>query len=327
MSPTVLHVNDAASTAKRLIGEAARRGRAWDFLPIAAPAQDWSGIAGKARKAVIGASWVARLAVAARRHDIVHVHSATTVAHSRLGAPRYVLHCHGTDVRTTQYHPARTAAIRGALTEAEAVFFSTPDLAEHVIPHRPDAVYLPVPIDAAEIPPWTPADGRPRVVFASRWGPEKGGQAQLDLAADLVAAVGDKADVIGLDWGGQAGEAAERGVTLVPKSDYAGYLRLLSTATAVIGQSAGILASSELEAMASGAPLVVPTPLPLYAESPPPVLGGDREAAVADVRRVLDDPAAHDPDAGQRWVEAGHGVAGAYEVVAKVYAGVLADRR
>jgi glycosyltransferase involved in cell wall biosynthesis len=327
VSPSVLHVNDAASTARRLIGEAARRGRTWDSLPIAAPAQDWSGIGGKLRKAAIGASWVARLAVAARRHDLVHVHSATTVAHSRLGAPRYVLHCHGTDVRTTQYQPGRAAAIRGALTEAEAVFFSTPDLAEHVIPHRPDAVYLPVPIDAAEIPPWAPADGRPKVVFASRWGPEKGGQAQLDLAADLLAAVGGTAEVVGLDWGSQARDAAERGVTLVPKSDYAGYLRFLSTATVVIGQSAGILASSELEAMAAGAPLVVPVALPLYAATPPPVLGGDREAAVAGVRRVLDDPAAHDPEVGRRWVEAGHGVAGAYEVVAKVYEGVLAERR
>ncbi|MFC5285805.1 hypothetical protein ACFPM7_01965 [Actinokineospora guangxiensis] len=327
MSPSVLHVNDAASTARRLIGEAARRGRHWDFLPKAAPAQDWSGPLGQARKAAIGASWVLRLKLAARRHDIVHVHSASTVAHSRIGAPRYVLHCHGTDVRTAQYQPRWTATIRRALTEAEAVFFSTPDLAEHVLGHRSDAIYLPVPIPMAGIPAWAPAGGRPRVVFASRWGPDKGGQAQLDLAAALVAAVGDDGEVVGVDWGPQAADAAARGVVLVPRTDPERYLELLRTATVVVGQSAGILASSELEAMAAGAPLVVPVPLPLYADSPPPVLGGDPDAAVAAVLRVLGDPGAHDPAAVRSWVAATHDVTGAYDVVAKVYEGVLADRR
>ncbi len=327
--PSVLHVNDAAFTAHNMIAEATRRGYTWDFLPKAAPAQDWSGIAGKARRAAIGAAWVAKLRVRAARHDIVHVHSASTVAHSRLGAPRYVVHCHGTDVRTAQYNPAKQASIRGALRDAEAVFFSTPDLAEHVLPHRDDAVYLPVPIDVAAIEDWAPAGDKPRVVFASRWTPDKDSADtnQLAVARAVVAAVGDDVDVIGLDWGDQAAEAAAAGVRLVPRGDHAAYLSLLAGAHVVIGQTAGILAASELEAMATGAPLVVPVPLPLYTEVKPPVYGGGVAEAADAVRALIDGTEKHDAAATRAWVQDVHGVERAVDTVARVHRDVVAARR
>lgn len=326
--PTVLHVNEAAFTAQNMIAEATRRGYVWDFLPKAAPAQEWTGIAGKARRAAIGAAWVAKLRRQAARHDIVHVHSASTVAHSRLGAPRYVVHCHGTDVRTAQYLPAKQASIRGALRDAEAVFFSTPDLAEHVLPHRDDAVYLPVPIDVADIKEWTPAD-KPRVVFASRWTPDKDSAAagQLAVARAVLAAVGDDVDVIGLDWGDQAAEAAAAGVQLVPRGDHAAYLALLAGANVVIGQTAGILAASELEAMATGAPLVVPVPLPLYTDVKPPVYGGGVAEAADAVRALLDGTEKHDAAATRAWVQDVHGVELAVNTVARVHRDVVAARR
>jgi len=56
--PTVLHVNDAAFTAQRLIAEAARRGIQWDFMPKAAPTQEWTGVAGKARRGGAGRAGV-----------------------------------------------------------------------------------------------------------------------------------------------------------------------------------------------------------------------------------------------------------------------------
>lgn len=329
--PTVLHVNDAAFTARRLIDEALRRGYAWHFLPKAAPAQEWRGITGKARRAAIGGAWVARLRLRARRHDVVHVHSASTLAHSRLGAPRYVLHCHGTDVRTAQYDPARQAGIRGGLRDAEAVFFSTPDLAEHVLPHREDAVYLPVPVDVDAVEPWQPAQGRPRVVFASRWTADKDSAdpaaGQLAVARAVVAAVGDVADVVGVDWGPQAEDAAAIGVRLVPRSDHADYLKLLSGADVVLGQTAGILAVSEVEALAAGTPLVVPVPLPLYEDVTPPVYGGSVADAADAVRALLDGSQAHDPDVARKWVRDLHDVSHAVDVVARVHRDVVAARR
>lgn len=326
--PTALHVNDAAFTARRLIAEAHRRGFTWDFLPKAAPAQEWRGITGKVRRAAIGAAWVARLRRQAGRHDVVHVHSASTLAHSRHGAPRYVVHCHGTDVRTAQYQPRWTDTIRNGLRDAEAVFYSTPDLAEHVLPHRQDAIYLPVPLDVDEVPVWAPENGRPQVFFASRWTADKDGSvAQLDVARDLVAAVGDRADVVALDWGPQAADAADLGVRLVPRVEHADFLKLLAGAHVVVGQTAGILASSELEALAAGAPTVLPVALPLYADAPPPVLGGSRSDAVAAVVALLDGTQAHDPATGREYVRDVHGVARAVDTVAEVHRAVVAARR
>jgi glycosyltransferase involved in cell wall biosynthesis len=324
-------VNDAAYTARRMIVEARRRGYVWHYLPKAAPDQEWRGITGKARRAAIGGAWVARLRVQARRHDIVHVHSASTLAHARLGAPRYVLHCHGTDVRTAQYDPARQAGIRGGLRDAEAVFFSTPDLAEHVLPHREDAVYVPVPVDVDAVEPWQPGEGRPRVVFASRWTADKDSTdpaaGQLAVARAVVAAVGDEADVVGVDWGPQAAEAAALGVRLVPRRDHAGYLELLSGSNVVIGQTAGILAASEVEALAAGTPLVVPVPLPLYTDVDPPVYGGSVPEAAEAVRALLDGSQAHDPEVARKWVRDRHGVEHAVDTVARVHREVVAARR
>jgi hypothetical protein len=323
--PTALHVNDCASTAAQLIGEAARHGMRWDLLPLASGVVTGPGALGLAQKAAFGAGWVAGLAIESRRHDIVHVHSAGILKHARFGVRRYVLHCHGTDVRTQQYQPAWQKPIRDGLLRAEAVFFSTPDLAEHVVPHRADAVYLPVPIDTDLLPRWSPAQ-RPRVVFASRWGDDKGGVAQIDLAAEVVAAVGDRADVIGLDWGPRAGEARRAGVQLVPRLDRPAYLELLASAHAVVGQSAGILAASELEALGAGAPLVMPVPLPLYAADPPPVLGDSEPSATDAVVALVTDASAHDATVGQDYVARVHGVGRAWATVMDSYERVLADR-
>jgi hypothetical protein len=325
-SPSALHVNDAAFTAHNLVAEARRRGWRWNLMPKAAEAQDWHGLTGRARKAAVGGAWLVRLAVAARRHDVVHVHSASTIHHTRPVVRRFVLHCHGTDVRTTQYQPGRTDEIRTGLRDAEAVFYSTPDLAEHVLPHRPDATLLPVPVAVDQLPTWQPASAPPRVVFASRWEAVKGLEDQLATARRLVAAVGDRAEIVGLDWGPAAGEAARCGVRLVPRLDHPGYLRLLAGATAVVGQSAGILSASELEAMGTGAPLVVPVPLPRYAASAPPVLGGGVQEAVDAVQDLLSGRQEHQPDRSRDWVRETHGTARGVDIVTAVYRHVLAAR-
>lgn len=325
--PTALHVNDAAFTAQRMIVEATRRGFRWDFMPKAAPAQEWRGVTGHARRGIIGARWVARLRMQARRHDVVHVHSASTLVHSRLGAPRFVVHCHGTDVRTAQYEPAWRATIRAGLHDAEAVCYSTPDLAEHVLPQRADAIYLPVPIDVAVVPTWAPVDGRPQVVFSSRWTADKGVDTQLAVARDLVTAVGDRADVIGLDWGPHAAEAAALGVRLVPRTDHATFLDLVAGASVIVGQSGGILAASELEPLAAGVPLVLPVPLPLYVDTKPPVYGGTVDDAVAATVALLAGEQDHDLAVTREWTRDHHGIEHAVDTVARVHRDVVAARR
>lgn len=324
-TPSVLHVGDAAQTAARLVREARRGGLPWDHLPLADATGSWPGPLAPLRRPVVGGAWLARLAVAARRHDVVHVHSATTLPHARPAARRFVLHCHGTDVRTAQHDPARGPGIRAGLRDAEAVLYSTPDLAEHVLPHRPDARLLPVPVDTGALPAWHPVQPR-RVVFASRWEEVKGLAEQLETARLLLAALPDDVEVVGLDWGPAASSAATLGVRLVPRLDHEGYLALLAGASAVVGQAAGILSSSELEALGSGAPLLLPTPLPLYADAPPPVLGTDPASVAEAARGLLDGSLAHDPGAGRSWVAEHHGTPHGVATLREVYRDVLAGR-
>lgn len=329
MTESAVHVGEAARTAALLVATARARGLRWDHLPLASTRTDWSGPVATLERAALGATWLGRLAVAARRHDVVHVHSATTVAHSRRVAPRYVLHCHGTDVRTTQYDPALGPSVRRALVDAEAVLYSTPDLAEHVLPHRRDAHYLPVPVTVDDLPRWSPDSVRPHVVFASRWESVKGLDVQLETARRLVAALGDRADVLGLDWGPDTAAARDAGVRLVPRLHHGEFLRWLAGATAVVGQAAGILSASELEAMGTGAPLLLPTELPLYAgrcRTPPPVLGGSPDAVVEEAVALVGG-GSHDPTPGRAWVRDEHGVDRAVDTVAELYAAVVGERR
>lgn len=329
MTVSTVHVGDAAQTAAHLVAAARARGMPWDHLPLASTRTHWYGPVAGAQRAALGAAWLGRLAMAARRHDIVHVHSATTVAHSRRVVPRYVLHCHGTDVRTTQYDPTLGPSVRRALAEAEAVLYSTPELADHVLPHRADACYLPVPVAVDDLPLWAPDATRPRIVFASRWEAVKGLEGQLDTARRLVASLSDRAEVLGLDWGPDTDAARAVGVHLVPRRSHAEYLAWLAGSTAVVGQAAGILSASELEAMGSGAPLLMPTSLPLYTgltESPPPVLGGS-PSEVAQAAVALVEGAPYDPALGRVWVREEHGVERAVDTVDALYTGVMATRR
>ena len=257
---------------------------------------------------------------------MVHIHSGTVLQHSRMATRRYVLHCHGSDVRTQQYDPRWQALIRTGLAEAEAVFYSTPELEEHVGPHRADAVYLPIPVDVANLPRWHPAADRPQVFFASRWGSEKGGDVQLAAARALVRVVGGRADVVGLDWGPDAAEAARSGVRLVPRMPHDEYLAALAASSVVIGQSAGILATSELEALGIGAPLVLPVPTPWYEPTGAPLLGGSVPEAVDATLALLENPQAHDAAASVRYVDAHHGVQHAVDTVAAAYHRVVAAR-
>jgi glycosyltransferase involved in cell wall biosynthesis len=324
--PSAVHVNDAAFTAHRLIAQARARGYRWDFLPRATRRPGPSGPTAMARETMAGARWLARLKREQLRHDVVHIHSGTVLQHSRMVTRRYVLNCHGSDVRTQQYEPRWQTLIRTGLVEAEAVFYPTPELAEHVLPHRADAVYLPIPVDVANLPRWQPAVGRPQVLFASRWSSEKGGDVQLATALELVRAVGARVDVIGLDWGPGAAEAASLGVRLLPRMPHRQYLELLAASSVVIGQSAGILATSELEALGMGAPLVLPVPMPWYEPTGAPLHGGSVSEAVDATVALLEHPQAHDAAASVRYIDAHHGVEHAVDTVAAVYHRVVAAR-
>ena len=337
----VLHINDAASTTHQLLAEARGRGLRWAYLPLASHGRAAAMTRNPLGRPVVGAVWLARLAAASMPAALLHVHGATVVRHTGWVPRPYVLHAHGTDVRSHQYDPAQAAVVARALRGAAAVLYSTPDLAEHVLPTRPDALHLPQPLDLAALPPWRPpADRPPLVVFASRWEAVKGVEVQLALAAALRAALPATVRVVGLDWGPGAARAAAAGVELLARRSRAGYLELLASASVVVGQASGMLAASEVEALGVGAPVVAALRSDWYPVDPPPVLGPTLDAAsgpdegevVAALLKVVQEALA-DPAGvaarldGAGWVARHHDVRDAVDRLSALYATLIPARR
>lgn len=250
-SPRVLHLNDCAFVGENLVAAGRAADLPWRLLP---PARTWAPVrAGrttttKADEAVT----LARIAANVAWSDVVHVHFGTTVRRLRPKVvPRrpYVLHLHGTDIRTIWKDPTRHAGIQSAIDNAAHVFYSTPDNADNALTARPDAEYLPVFVNDAALPTWEPQG---YVAFCSRWEEIKGLESMLALATRLVRR---GIDVRGLDWGPGSADAARAGVTLVEKMDHDSYLRFLAGASVVVGQATRILSVSEIEALAIGVPL------------------------------------------------------------------------
>lgn len=287
--PSVLHLSDPAYTATLLARAAEGTGRRWRVLPLATTPPARGTAQQVLRKAARGLGWEAELLTARMRSRRLHVHSALARRHAGWAFGRsFALHLHGTDIRSRQYEPAHRDLVRGTVRDAHVVFYSTPDLREHVSPLRGDARLVPVPVPlpehgAAELPgPVRSATGgREYLFFPSRWEEVKGGAAQIALARTLAAAVtGPSAPVLlGLDWGPLAAEAAAAGVRLLPKMPHAQFLATVAGARLCIGQLSGVLGASELDALASEVPLAAPLNPSWYDGSHsslriPPVVGG-----------------------------------------------------
>ncbi|MCG2622707.1 glycosyltransferase [Arthrobacter sp. I2-34] len=319
--PRVLHLYDAADVGATLVKYGRRASLPWRQFD-AVPPEPGPGLppARRALRQLASAGWQARRAAGILAADLLHVHSGsrTGIVRSRPHRP-FVLHLHGTDIRTQYYDPARRAGIAWGLEHAAAVLFSTPDLAVHAQAARADAEYLPNPVDPEELPAFRPAD-RPRIVFASRWEAAKGGRAQLELARAIAAAVGPGVRLEGLDWGADAAEAAATGITLLPRMPKRRYLDWLAGAHAVVGQSAGILAMSDLQAVGIGVPVAMSALGEGYYPGPVPVLQGSPAELAEQLREVLDDPpAASARLGGPQWVRRHHGPEPSVQQLAGIY--------
>jgi hypothetical protein len=295
-SPAVLHFNDCAGVARILVDQAAREGRVWDYLPperVRPSATSGSPLAAKAQYL----PYVVRRARHVRRADVVHVHYATTARLLReRGIPRrpYVLHLHGTDIREQWTDPAYHTEIQRAVDAAHHVYYTNLDTTANALAARPDAEFMPAFVEAERLPAWQRrgADGRQMVFFASRWDDVKGADQNLGLAAELRRALPASIDLLGLDWGVRAAEAARAGIDLVPRVSEPDFLRLLASADVVIGQARPIFAVSEIQALAMGVPVAaLGSRLPrLDDDSVPPVIEGSIDDVVAGIEDALTAP-------------------------------------
>lgn len=326
-APAVLHLNDCAGVARILVDAAARQGRHWDYLPpekvrpSATSPNPWV-----ARAQYL--PYVARRAWSVRRADVVHVHYATSARLLReRGIPRrpYVLHLHGTDIREQWADPAFHAEIQRAVDGAQHVYYANLDTTENALAARSDAEFMPFFVEAEKLPPWRRrgADGRALVLFASRWEEVKGATANLELARALRSALPAEVELLGLDWGDRAAEAAEAGVRLLPRMPEGQFLELLASADVVVGQARPVFAVSEVQALAIGVPVAaLGTRVPRLDDgTTPPALEGSLDEVVEQVRATLlapeDTAAALD---GSTWALARYDAAPWVPRLAAVYA-------
>lgn len=323
----VLHVNEVARAGSSLVREARSRGLEWRLLDTVRLKRQGRSFTAFAERGTKGAQWAARLHAQARAADVVHIHGANVVSHTRWAVKHYVLHLHGTDIRTAQYDLRFRDSIRRAVDEAQLVYYVTPDLREHVRDLRPDAELFPVVADTTNVPDSRGSTSPSKVVFPSRWDASKGGDEQLRIAAEVVR-VSENASVEGLAWGENWREAEALGIAMRPRMGHLDYLDWLASATVAVGQTAGILSVSELEAMAAGVPTVAPLRPEWYDGSHPsmrdvPVFGGERgptemlpSQIAREVGRLLESPVV---TSARSWVESHHGPARAVDRLNAAY--------
>lgn len=316
----VLHVNDAAFVGANLIKAAREFGYQWRHLS-GEQLRPWGGTSSGVNR------WQAlriqaRVSPQIARAQVLHVHYATAVRwlDPRFAPARpYVLHLHGTDIRTLWPDPVHHRAIQQAIDHAAHVFYSTPDLQANATRARSDAELLPATFDPIQIPPWDPQG---YVAFCSRWDESKNAGAMIEAAAAISKASDGSIPMRGLDWGPDAASARTAGVQLQPRMDHAEYLRFLAGASVVIGQSSTVIGVSEIEALAIGAPMgVAGTLLPGPEGNPLPITAGPPEQVALWVRQAVADPATAATRLGSReWAWEHHRASSHVPRLAELYA-------
>ena len=248
----------------------------------------------------------------AGRFDIIHIHFAYLGWAGILGRYPYVLHCHGTDVRRNLNQGYQRPFIVKSLKSAEKVFFSTPDLARHVLPVRPDAVWLPNPTNTDRFRPHNrPASGlRPRVLFISALSRIKGVERAFEVIA-LLQKQAPEIEIAVMGFGDQLARYRHwPGISILDRVSYERMPSLIQAYDVVVGQlRLGIISMSEQEAMACGKPVVGQFRYPEVYPEPPPICTGETpEELAAQVLRLLSDEGAR-CETGRRareWVSKYH---------------------
>ncbi|THJ65954.1 glycosyltransferase family 4 protein [Arthrobacter echini] len=305
---------------RNLVDAANKMGQSWSMTGI--PwyyRRQWTGVLRHPVLRTRPVLWDATLAAKSAHHDVVHLHTGGLSPHMRWLRAPWVLHFHGTDVRSRQYD-GWASKLEYGVQHADAVLYSTPDLTSHVHNLTDRGQYFPVTIRTDALPAWHPR--RDRVVFASRWDDVKGATQQLEVAR-RVRELHPRVELIGLDWGERASEAAAAGIRLVPKMPPDQFQAWLATASVVIGQMTKILSVSELEALSIGVPLVTTADrdfYPLLRESS----ASSVDAVAHAVVQALDDPenAARQQD-GPGFVSGEHDAKAGVERLISLYSSII----
>lgn len=275
----ILHVNDVAMVGTLLVRAAEGR----DALYQPALRRDvGDGRLAGGRLALRRAQDVGRLRRVFRAGGFthLHIHYATFAYLAEIARCPFSLHIHGGDVLVDMKHPLKRRLVIRALRTAHRVAVSTPDLLAPTRSMRPDAVYVPNPM---EVPtagrPWIELR-RPRVVVLSKMDRLKGWPEQLLLLEGLLHRL-PETEVSFFTHGQLPEQERERltkkllalGGQVVPALSHDAFLVHLASHHFALGQlEAGSLGMSEMEAMALGIPTIARVTAHVAAGFHPPVI-------------------------------------------------------
>lgn len=305
----IAEINDIASVATEIGAGLRALGHEVDFFaprlfgarlptpikPVTAPlrAFDWLDIVRRVR---------------AGNYDLAHIHYAYLGNLGRLGHFPYILHCHGTDLRDQSAFTR--PLVRSALSHASHVFYATPDLWPYLRDLRPDAEFLPNPIDLERFAPASPPSTGTGVFICCALTEIKGAGTILG-ACSLLA--GRRPDIRVTAYAG--GSYAPRfealpNVTLIGRQPRWKLPALINQHAVVAGQmKLGTAGMAELEALACGRPVVTWFNAPgAYPEPPPFASVSSAEEMAREIELLVDNPAARDAagSAGRAWVAKYH---------------------
>ncbi len=215
-----------------------------------------------------------------RNHfDLVHIHWANYGVLGLMSRVPYIVECHGTDVRYRLNQPFFRAVLATIFRRAVAVLCVTPDLLPIVQAVRPDAVFMPAPVDTEQFVPVENNQcglSRPWIILLfSRLDSIKGSEIAVQGIASFIERH-PSVRVRLLDWGPLREQYKKRysdRFEFIPCVAPGEVQRLIESVDVVVGQFAlGALGVSELQAMSCAKPVIASFRYNDAYHTPPPLL-------------------------------------------------------
>jgi glycosyltransferase involved in cell wall biosynthesis len=300
----ILHVNDVANVGSNLVTGLNELGIEAALMPIAKIATQSKRSGGVLTLPIkkLQNSFQIRSRVRSDGFNIVHIHFATQALLALIVNIPYYLHIHGTDVRRYLYIAGFRQLIIYLIKNAIKVFYVTPDLEQHLVSFRPDAIFLPNPINVDMFQPVPETEERKyQVLCISKLDRYKGLE-QFIHAIELVWKDRPNVTIAMFGFGNLSAHARQfleqnkdnPNLEIIPRIPYTQMPSLINSSEIILGHQSseyGSLSCSELEAMACEKSVIVNFNFTnAYNEVPPVFLSNSAEEARDVILQLLDDP-------------------------------------
>jgi glycosyltransferase involved in cell wall biosynthesis len=262
-------------------------------------------------------------------YDVIHIHWVPRGIVGLIARKPFLVQAHGSDLHMHVNTPGLHTLCRLVLERARTIFYVTPNLEWYVHRFADRLFYLPNPVNVPSLAgaPRAPQSVR-RVVIFMRLDPVKG----VDRVFPAVQRLDEMGiEVTALKWGPLTAEYTTRYGSFVRFVQPVPHDRIgefLEEFDLVVGQmEQGALGLSELEAMATGRPLISGIDRNMYQGDKPPVVSAyDPDELVEQVARLKDDSRRLEnlSREGRAWVRRNHGCERHLQLLESAYFGAVA---